>query len=93
MIFRPSMLRDLKKAQCLDGASLISSIWSGYVHRSHDELDQMEALGIARTHVHTSGHATVDELKALCESAFPAITDRSDPFGRSGRVFGVVAEC
>jgi ribonuclease J len=71
MIFRPSMLCDLKKAQCLDGASLISSIWSGYVHRSHDELDQMEALGIARTHVHTSGHATVDELRQFV-NAIPA---------------------
>ena len=71
MMFRPSMLRELKKAQFLDGASVISSIWSGYVHRSHDELDQMEALGIARTHVHTSGHATVDELRQFV-NAIPA---------------------
>jgi ribonuclease J len=71
MIFRPSMLRDLQRAECLDGASLISSIWSGYVHRSERILDQMEALGIKRTHAHTSGHATVDELRQFVE-AIPA---------------------
>ncbi len=69
MIFRPSLLGDLQRAQCLNGASLISSIWSGYVHRSHKELDQMAKLGIERFHVHTSGHATVDELKKFV-SAF-----------------------
>ncbi len=71
MIFRPSMLRDLDRAKCLNGASLISSVWSGYVHRSHKELDQMEALGIERTHIHTSGHATVDELRKFVD-AIPA---------------------
>lgn len=33
MIFRPSMLRDLQRAKCLDGAVLISSVWSGYQPR------------------------------------------------------------
>jgi ribonuclease J len=42
MIFRPSMLRDLQRVQCLSGATLISSVWSGYVHRSHDELEQIK---------------------------------------------------
>lgn len=70
MIFRPSMLRDLQRAQCLDGASLVSSVWSGYVHRSHDELDKMKQAGIERFHVHTSGHATVEELQKFVD-AFP----------------------
>ena len=71
MIFRPSMLRDLQREQCLAGATLISSVWSGYVHRSHDELEQMRQMGIERFHVHTSGHATVDELQKFVD-AFPA---------------------
>ena len=71
MIFRPSMLRDLKRAQCLNGATtLVSSVWSGYVHRSHDELEKMKQAGIERFHVHTSGHATVDELQKFVD-AFP----------------------
>ena len=70
MIFRPSMLRDLEKAQCLDGAVLISSLWSGYVKRDSGNIAKMESMGIARHHIHTSGHATVDELKRFV-AAFP----------------------
>jgi ribonuclease J len=71
MIFRPSMLRDLERAKCLEGASLVSSVWSGYLERSQRELDKMAAMEIARTHLHTSGHATVDELRRFVE-AIPA---------------------
>ncbi|WP_166831561.1 MBL fold metallo-hydrolase [Thalassoroseus pseudoceratinae] len=71
MVFRPSMLRDLQRAKCLNSASLISSVWSGYVHRNRKELDEMAALGIQRKQIHTSGHATVDELRQFVE-AVPA---------------------
>ena len=71
MLFRPSMLRDLQKAQCLSGATLISSVWSGYVHHSQNELEQMKQAGIERFHVHTSGHATVEELQQFVD-VFPA---------------------
>ncbi|MEZ5944944.1 MAG: MBL fold metallo-hydrolase [Planctomycetaceae bacterium] len=71
MVFRPSMLRDLQRAKCLNCASLISSVWSGYVHRNRKELDEMAALGIQRKQIHTSGHATVDELRRFVE-AVPA---------------------
>lgn len=67
MIFRPSMLRDLERAKCLIGASLISSVWSGYLERSQKELDKMVDMGIQRKHIHTSGHATVDELRRFVE--------------------------
>lgn len=70
MIFRPSMFRELQREECLSGASLVSSVWSGYVHRSHDELEKMKQAGIERFHVHTSGHATVDELQQFV-NAFP----------------------
>ncbi|MEZ6096879.1 MAG: MBL fold metallo-hydrolase [Pirellulaceae bacterium] len=71
MIFRPSMLRDLQLAKCLEGASLVSSVWSGYLERNQHELDEMAELGITRTHIHTSGHATADELKRFVD-AVPA---------------------
>ena len=72
MIFRPSMLGDLKRAPLsLHGASLVSSLWSGYVRNSRKELDETAALGIRRKHLHTSGHATVGELRKLVE-AIPA---------------------
>ena len=59
----------LKWADRLDGATLISPVWSGYVH-GQAEIDEMKALGIDRIHVHTSGHATVDELRKYV-AAFP----------------------
>jgi len=71
MIFRPSMLKDLERAKCLERASLVSSVWSGYLERNQRELDKMAAIGITRTHLHTSGHATVDELRGFVE-AIPA---------------------
>lgn len=70
MIFRPSMLRDLQRAKCLDGAVLISSVWSGYLPKESKRIEEMKAMGVAHHHVHTSGHATVDELKRFV-TAFP----------------------
>jgi ribonuclease J len=70
MVFRPSMLRDLKIAECLDGAVLISSIWSGYLPKENKRIDEMKEMGVKHVHIHTSGHATVDELKDFV-SAFP----------------------
>lgn len=63
MIFRPSMLSELKRHGCLSDASLVTSVWSGYVHRSHEMMVRIDQLGIARHHVHTSGHATEQELR------------------------------
>ncbi|MDA1313352.1 MAG: MBL fold metallo-hydrolase [Acidobacteria bacterium] len=68
MIFRPSMFGDLKRAQCLEGATLITSLWSGYVRRSHDDLKELEQEGVNRFHVHTSGHATVEELSQFVQA-------------------------
>lgn len=63
MIFRPSMLRDLKKAECLDNAVLITSVWAGYLPKEVDRISEMKGMGVQHVHVHTSGHATVGELK------------------------------
>lgn len=63
MTFRPSMLRELADADCLAKASLVTSIWSGYLARESERLNQLKALGVGHVHAHTSGHATVDELK------------------------------
>ena len=70
MIFRPSMLRDLKKAECLNGAVLISSVWAGYLPKEAKRINELKGMGVQHVHVHTSGHATVDELKRFV-AAFP----------------------
>ncbi|WP_164104443.1 MBL fold metallo-hydrolase [Candidatus Laterigemmans baculatus] len=95
MVCRPSMLRELRRANCLEGSSFISSLWSGYLNRSQKHLSVLsepsplsspaadhapngEMTGgqtssqqaVPHFHVHTSGHATVEQLERLL-SAFP----------------------
>lgn len=68
MIFRPSMLPELARARCLEGAHLISSVWAGYIRRDQDLAQELLDLRIERTHIHTSGHATVTELKTFIDA-------------------------
>src|SRR5205823_6393770 len=70
MIFRPKMFGELQRAQCLGSALLVSSLWSGIVKLEMDRIQTMKAAGIAYDHVHTSGHATEDELQQFVD-AFP----------------------
>ncbi len=70
MLVRPSMLGYLKKlAQKteLDGALLIYSMWSGY--REHDDVKRFLAeareLGIEERTLHTSGHASKQDIERL----------------------------
>ncbi|MDB2685915.1 MBL fold metallo-hydrolase [Mariniblastus sp.] len=71
MIFRPSMLRELEAANCLSNATCITSLWAGYLKRDPKFLLKIKSLGITHKHIHTSGHATVSELKRFI-AAFPA---------------------
>ena len=70
MIFRPKMLKELQSAGCLDSAVLITSLWSGTVKKEMECIQAMQAAGIAYHHVHTSGHATEEELQQFV-GAFP----------------------
>ena len=72
MLVRPSMLGYLKKLAekiNLDGALLIYSMWSGY--REHDDvktfLAQAQALGLTERTLHTSGHASEQDIERLKE--------------------------
>ena len=72
MLVRPSMLGYLKKlAQKADmgGAFLLYSMWSGY--REHDDvkefLAEAQALGLTERTLHTSGHASAQDLERLKE--------------------------
>jgi len=70
MIFRPKMLRELKKQNCLKDGLLITSLWSGTVKKEIDCIQEVKSLGLTYDHVHTSGHATVEELQQFV-NAFP----------------------
>ncbi|TAK42667.1 MAG: MBL fold metallo-hydrolase [Betaproteobacteria bacterium] len=73
MLFRPSMVRDLEKAECLQEARLIYSLWPGYLkraeHRSfHAWLDKR---GIPLVQCHTSGHASPQDLQRFAKAIAP----------------------
>lgn len=67
LLFRPSMSGDLERAECLEGARLIWSQWDGYLvdPRFKAFLDWRDRHSVPMTRVHTSGHASIADLKLL----------------------------
>jgi len=73
MLFRPVHINDLEKAECLEGASYVYSLWEGYWERGDYERlkNWLRKTGIPRTSIHTSGHASIYDLKRLVEALSP----------------------
>lgn len=73
MLFRPSMMGDLEKTECLREARLIYSLWPGYLKRQ--ELcsfhEWLEKHGIPIVHCHTSGHASPLDLQRFSRAIAP----------------------
>jgi len=72
-LFRTSMARELEKAGCLGDATLVWSMWAGYLRPPHDgaissflKRHEMEPV----LH-HSSGHAGIDDIKALVSAMKP----------------------
>ena len=67
MLFRPSMQIDVEEAGCLDGACLVYSMWDGYREEEKTKLflGWLKEHGIPRHTCHTSGHASMRDLKRL----------------------------
>ena len=72
-LFRPAMLRDLDRAECLFGATAIWSQWDGYLAQERGLALQADLAerGIPLVHAHTSGHASIPDLKRLAEAIAP----------------------
>ena len=73
MLFRPSMVRDLEKAGCLGNASLIYSLWSGYLKQEGPQsfLQWLKEYDIPLVHCHTSGHASPQDLQRYAKAIAP----------------------
>jgi ribonuclease J len=73
MLFRPSMTRDLEKAECLQDATLIYSLWPGYLKRKELRSfhEWLERRGISLVHCHTSGHASPQDLQRFARAIAP----------------------
>jgi ribonuclease J len=70
LMVRPSMARDLEAAACLQGARLIWSQWEGYLRDDgfRPFLQWAARLGIPMDIIHTSGHASIADLRRFAEA-------------------------
>lgn len=73
LVYRSSLMADLERAGCLKGARMVWSMWEGYLREEsgrplHAFLDRH---GIPLTVEHTSGHASVEDLRRLVDGLNP----------------------
>ncbi len=75
MLFRSSMQKDIEKAHCTDGAHLVYSMWDGYLKedRMKPFLEWLNQQGIPMSKCHTSGHASVKDLRRLRDAFSSAV--------------------
>ena len=73
MLFRAWMLKDLERVNALDGARVFWSQWDGYLKDGAGLKlkDECETRGIPFNSIHTSGHASVVDLKRLAKATAP----------------------
>jgi ribonuclease J len=72
LLFRPSMVSDLERANCLKDASLVCSKWAGYLKKENLQwfAEWLKQTGTPLHFCHTSGHASVFNLRRM-RDAFP----------------------
>ena len=74
MLVRPSFMKDLSLIDNLSGASLIYSMWEGYLEEEINKkfLEFLESKEVKDIHyLHTSGHASFSDLKLLVDTLHP----------------------
>lgn len=74
MLFRPAMVRDMDLIPGVwEGARVIWSQWDGYLTTPANEAFRagLEARGVPLEVVHTSGHASVADLRRLAQAIAP----------------------
>jgi ribonuclease J len=72
LLFRPSMVAELEKADCLRDCCVVASVWEGYINAPNNQRFRhwINDRSIPLHHCHTSGHASVTDLQRL-RQAFP----------------------
>ena len=73
MLFRPVTMRDHEVAAVRDGARLTYSMWEGYLKRESTSAVRTWLAGrnISMEVIHTSGHASVADLKRFAAALAP----------------------
>jgi ribonuclease J len=70
LVVKPSygIRKAFAKKGCIEGSTLIYSMWGGYYENEKPFWDE---YGISPIHVHTSGHACVTQLKKFASALNP----------------------
>lgn len=70
MLFRPSMVRDVEDASWVKNGCVVCSVWPGYIPTEGNRqfLDWVQRKGLLLHKCHTSGHASVPDLRRLREA-------------------------
>ena len=73
MFVRSSMIPDLASMKGIDGATVIYSMWQGYLNESSLKpfLDFMQKKNMQLVPVHTSGHAYIKTLQKVVKTLQP----------------------
>lgn len=73
MLFRGWMLKDLERANALEGARVFWSQWDGYLRDGSGAMlkRECEQRRIPFESIHTSGHASPSDLKRLAAAVAP----------------------
>jgi len=74
MLFRPAMMTDVDKAGLWPDAQMIWSQWEGYLkNASGQKLEaDLAARSVPLEIIHTSGHASIADLRRLSQVVNPA---------------------
>jgi ribonuclease J len=76
MLFRPAMLPDIDMVPgAWNGARMIWSQWDGYLPSPANQafLLRLAERGVPLEVIHTSGHASIVDLKRLAEALAPDV--------------------
>ncbi len=76
MLFRPAMLPDIDlMPHAWTGARMIWSQWNGYLSSPANQAfrAKLEGGGVEMEIIHTSGHASIQDLKRLAEAMAPDV--------------------
>ena len=96
MLFRPMMMSDKGVKTALDGARLSYSMWEGYLKRESTRRARtwLKENNIPMQVIHTSGHASVADLKRFADALAPRqlIPIHSFETGRFGEFFDNVVQ-
>lgn len=73
MLFRPTMMKDHGVQAVLKGASLTYSMWKGYLKQDYSRrvIAWLKDYDIPLQVLHTSGHASVSDLKRFAAAVTP----------------------